>query len=170
VNQRTLNYVLIGSITLNAFLLGIFSMHLFSKRGAVHERGKHWSDRAEVTGSITDERGPRLLRGLVRAAGGPKDPRVQALFSGHRHHLAPVRKDIEASRERVSEALRREPFDRQALATALNDALAARHKADQLANQGALELAEQLTAAERASLRAAPGSSDGPERRRRTLP
>lgn len=153
MNQRTLKYVLIGSITLNAFLLGVISMHYFSRRGFMHERGRRFGEEAanlQVTG---DQRGPRLLRGLVRAAGGPKDPRVQALWSGRRQHLTPVREEMRTARELVLATLEREPFDGQALSQALNDALAAQRRADEIANQGAVELAEKMTPAERASLR-----------------
>lgn len=153
MNQRTLNYLLVGSITLNAFLLGVFSMHYFSKRGMMHERSRRSVDDIGISASIGEERGPRLLRGLVRAAGGPNDPRVQALWSGHRQQLAPLREEINASRDRVRSALGSEPFDDQALRRALDAALAARHRADQMAISGAVELAAKMTPEERAKLR-----------------
>ena len=146
MNQRTLTYVLVGSIALNAFLLGVTSMHLLSPRSPFEGRG-----RGEANGATFEaERGPQLLRQLVRAAGGPRDPRVKELWAGHREHLRPVRRDIMASRERVLQALERNPFDRPALAEALDDALQARQRADKLANEGALQLAEKLTSEERA--------------------
>jgi uncharacterized membrane protein len=156
MNQRTLSYVLVGSITLNAFLLGVIAMHSASRRGFMHERGERFRNDLSASESIGDQRGPRLLRGLVRAAGGPKDPRVQALWSGHHQQLKPVREEIHASRERVLGALTQEPFDRQVLSQALNDAVAARQRADQLATLGAVELADKLTPAERATLRREP--------------
>jgi uncharacterized membrane protein len=158
MNQRTLNYVLIGSITLNAFLLGVMAMHGMSNRGLMHERRRHLGTEmvgAELAG---EQRGPRLLRGLVRAAGGPKDPRVQSLWSGHRQQLAPLREQSHLSRERVMDALAQERFDRELLSQALNEALAARNRVDKMANDGVLELAEKMTPAERAKVRLGLGS------------
>lgn len=156
MNQRTSSYVLIASITLNAFLLGVISMHYFSKRGFMHERGKRSTFDQPAGEAMADQRGPRLLRGLVRAAGGPKDARVQALWSGHRQQLLPLREEINQSRERVLDALTREPFDRAALSEALNQALDAQQRAEQMANQGALDLAEKMTKTERETLRHLP--------------
>lgn len=164
MNQRTLTYWLVGSIALNAFLLGITSMHFLSRRSPFDERGRGDGNGATFEG----ERGPQFLRQLVRAAGGPRDPRVKELWSGHREHLGPARRDIMASRERVLQALESNPFDRPALARALDDALQARHRADKLANEGALQLAEKLTAEERAEFcREARAPRRGPAARMR---
>lgn len=162
MKQRTLNLILVGSITLNAFLFGVVGMHLVSKRGVMHER-KGCPD-VVAAESIGEQRGPRLLRGLVRAAGGAKDPRVQALWAGRRQQLSPLREQMTGAQQRVEQALVREPFEREALRQALADALAARHRADELANEGVLQLADQLTPAERATLRRSRPSSAAPGR------
>lgn len=169
MNQRTLTYVLVGSIALNAFLLGITSVHFWGGRSSsIDCRGP---DSSRET--LDEPRGPRFLRQLVRAAGGPRDPRVRELWSGRRQHLGPVRQELMTSRDQVWEAMAREPFDRDGLANALDAALRARHRADQLANEGALQLAEKLSASERADFaraaRAAQRPNGGkgrPERRR----
>lgn len=163
MKQRTLNLILVGSITLNAFLLGVIGMHVFSRRGVMHER-KGWGGDSANAESIAEQRGPRLLRGLVRAAGGPQDPRVKALWAGRRQQLGPVREHIDGARQRVEQRLVQEPFDREALRQALAEALAARHRADELANEGVLQLAEQLTPEERAGLRRPRLSSPPPGR------
>ncbi len=164
MNQRTLTYVLVGSIALNAFLLGITSMHVFGRRSGFEERRRGGDANNETFG---DPRGPRFLRQLVRAAGGPRDPRVRELWSGRRQHLGPLRQELLASSERVLDVMEREPFDREELAKALDAALSARHRADQLANEGALQLAEKLTANERADFCRAARSARRPARDKR---
>lgn len=148
MKQRTLTYVLVGSLALNVFLLGVTSVHVFSRRHHAEDCRREANASPET---LESTRGPRFLRQMVRAAGGPRDPRVRELWSGHRQHLAPVREQVVSANERVLQALEREPFDRQALAQALTDALNARHRADELANEGALQLAEKLTPEERAN-------------------
>lgn len=154
-NQRVLLYTLVGSVVLNAFLLGVISVHLFSRQSAGSQgRGRP----AAQIDAMNDHRNQRLFRELVRAAGGPGDPRVRALWSGQRKHLGDVRKAVASARENVLEALEREPFDREALARALNAAEQARQQADHVATEGVLDLAEKLTPEERRTLRNASSS------------
>lgn len=101
-----------------------------------------------------------MFRELIRAAGGPGDPRVRALWSGRRQHLGDVRKAVASSREQVLAALEQEPFDREALARALEAAEVARQRADHLGNEGVLDLAASLTPEERRGLRNR--ANDGP--------
>lgn len=158
MNQRTLLYTLIGSIVLNAFLLGVISVHAFSRRSSF---GGHGRVGPEVTvDAVTEHRGQRLFRELIRAAGGPSDPRVRALWSGRRQHLGEVRKAVASSREQVLTALEQEPFDRETLARALDAAEKARQRADHVATEGVLDLAATLTLEERKSLRGT--ATDGP--------
>lgn len=160
MNSPRLVYVLVGSVVLNAFLLGVMSVHFFSRRGNLGGRERaHAEMPMDAPG---EQRGPRLFRELVRAAGGPRDPRVQALWSGQRQHLGAARKAVVESRELVLQALEREPFDAAALDQALQAADQARDQVDRVAKEGALELAGKLTPAERLSLRRAATSPDGP--------
>lgn len=168
MNQRTLRYTLIGSIVLNAFLLGVISVHAVSRRSSFGWRGRG----VEATaGAAGDARGQRLFRELVRAAGGPSDPRVRALWSGQRQHLGEVRGALFSSREKVLAALEQEPFNREALARALEEAEQARQHADHVATEGALDLAAKLTLEERRGLRKTAndgvpgGRQPGPHRR-----
>jgi hypothetical protein len=78
-----------------------------------------------------------------------------------------LRQELLASSERVLDVMEREPFDREELAKALDAALSARHRADQLANEGALQLAEKLTANERADFCRAARSARRPARDKR---
>lgn len=159
MNSPRLVYVLVGSVVLNAFLLGVMSVHFFSRRGSLGGRDRvHAEMPVDAPG---EQRGPRLFRDLVRAAGGPRDPRVQALWSGQRGHLGEARKAVFESRELVLQALEREPFDAAALDQALKAADQARERADRVAKEGALELAGKLTPDERRSLRRAATSPDG---------
>jgi len=150
-NQRVLLYTLVGSVILNAFLLGVISVHLFSRRQSFESQG-HGRPSAQLDAK-SEHRNQRLFRELVRAAGGPSDPRVRALWSGQRKHLGEVRTAVASARENVLEALEREPFDREALAQALDAAEQARQRADHVATEGVLDLAEKLTAEERKTLR-----------------
>jgi uncharacterized membrane protein len=151
VNQRTLLYTLLGSIVLNAFLLGIISVHAFSRRSSFGGRGHVGPDSA--ADAVGERRGQRLFRELVRAAGGPSDPRVRALWSGQRQHLGELHQALSSSREQVLTALEQEPFDREALARALRAAEEARLHADHVATEGVLNLAATLSPAERKTLR-----------------
>lgn len=166
MNQRTLIYTLLGSVALNFFLLGVTSMHWLSRPKMAERLAPFAHDE-----NVQEYRGPQFLRALVRAAGGPQDERVKELWSGRRQHLGSIRKEIFTSREHVLDALEREPFDRQAVAKALNTALEARQRAEQLANEGVVDLAEKLTPAERAdfcrkarSERRKPGGKARPDR------
>lgn len=148
MKQRTLVSLFLGSLALNIFFLGATSVHIFSRRGfetgpQVHQKGGGKESPESVFV------GPRLLRELVRAAGGPKDPRVQALWQEHRDQLGPTRHALKESQREIQSALNQEPFDRTTFERALQSALEARHRADSLANEGAVDLAAQLTHAER---------------------
>lgn len=170
MNQRTLLYTLVGSVILNAFLLGVISVHLFSRRSSFGGRG-HGRPEVAIDGA-SEHRSPRLFRQLVRAAGGPGDPRVRELWSGRRQHLGEVRAALSSAREEIREVLEQEPFDREALARALNAAQQARQRADQMATEGALDLAEKLTPQERKTLREVTetpptGPREGADRQRR---
>ncbi len=165
-NQKKLLYLLIGSLVLNAFLLGVISVHVVSRRAGFGGRGPN---RPDVAMDAMGERGgQRLFRQLVRAAGGPGDPRVRQLWSGRRGHLGEVRKALSASREQVLVALEREPFDKQELERALVAAEQARQRADHVATEGVLDLAAQLTPEERKTLRSdtnTPNGARGGQRR-----
>lgn len=157
MNQRTLLFTLVGSIALNTFLLGVLSVHAFSKRspfgGSSRPADCDGRGGGIVEGaSLDNPRGPGLLRDLVRAAGGRHDPRVKELLAGHRQQLGAMHQEVAASRERVLEVLEHEPFDRAALAQSLAHALETRQRVDKLANEGVVELASKLEPPERAQV------------------
>jgi uncharacterized membrane protein len=107
-----------------------------------------------------------MLRRMVRALGGPDDPRVRQLWQERRPELQRFRQEREQARQAVRAALVREPFEPQALTHALSVLNETNCAAQRRASTAVVELAEKLSPEQRAAV----GEPAPPGHRRRQRP
>lgn len=169
--SKKLALVLAGSLALNLFLLGAASMHFahHHRTQAPHqrhlERPHHPAEWQRGAARPPEASRPRaaprsegpphapLLRKLVRAMGGPKDPRARARLVESRTTMQVLREEIRRAQAEVETALSTEPFDRVKLTEALQHLSTQTERAQKNAQRILVELATELTPEERATLR-----------------
>jgi len=158
---KRLGIVLFASLLLNAFLLGGLVVHFarghrgppdqrspFATTRDHHRRGPppgRWAGRGPAE--------TQLLRDVVRALGGPRDPRVQAALSDGRPRMSDHRERLARAQAGVRTALAGEPFEAAQLEQALAQLRRATDANQKQAQDTLIALAAQLRADERASLR-----------------
>ena len=169
--EKRLGIALLVSLVVNAFLLGTITTHF--ARGhrplPAQKRALRTPDVARPPGPLgapgpagfprerRNQRGPvetKLLRDVVQALGGPRDPRVEgALRRGREQRLTHGRQMTEAQ-EAVRAALAAEPFDEERLRGRLAELRATAEAGQREAQEGLVVLARQLRPEERLRLRA----------------
>jgi uncharacterized membrane protein len=142
---------------LNAFFLGLLVMHHFR-----HDTGRLWrrgqamqefhGPRRGIDGGRSGPAEAPLLRELVRAAGGPHDPRIREVLRHGREAMQTHRQRVRTAQESVRTAAARLPYDELALRQALTRLGAEGASAQAEAQQVMLRLAAQLSAEERRRL------------------
>jgi|GEM_PF-2126897 len=154
---------LVVSLMLNAFFAGSIATHyLRGHRGAAHHRPHGGDDGPGPRGEHGMRQGPpeaRLLRDVVRALGGPRDPRALAALAEGRQKLANHRRRMEEAQTGVRRALAAEPYDEAELAAALAQLRQAAEAGQKDAQETLAGLGRQLTAKERSVLRASPAEA-----------
>lgn len=147
---------LFASLMLNAFLLGVMATHL--ARGHHGRAGRpppHFEGGPRGGGERFGRRGPaeaQLLRDVMRASGGPRDPRVREALSQGRRKMAAHRERMEQAENAVRQALSAQPYDESRLTLALGDLRRAAETGQTEAQETLVRLAAQLSQGERAEL------------------
>jgi len=138
--------ILAVSVALNLFTVGLLAGRAMSFRPHGLDFGHDRNDR-ERGG---DEDNPRafLRHSGLREAG----PEVKAILRDHRDEVRGSMHALNQSRERVREALKREPYDRDGVARAFSETreLTTRMQGDM--HQALIDVAAKLTPAQRARM------------------
>jgi uncharacterized membrane protein len=170
LGQKRWTVLLYVSLTLNVFLLGVVSVHAFGRGRA--PRGIHTTGKDPGAHDIGSEHGPmrgrhggrgagamhgpggaELMRDVVRVMGGPRDPRVHAVWQARREDQAQLRARMRTARSAAQAALASDPFDQQRFEAALSELHRVTSEGQSRAQASVVELAEKLTPSERAQLR-----------------
>lgn len=169
MTARTLQRLLVGSLALNLFFVGMGAARwlrpapeLVSGESGVAaapaspsgaERG---APEAAQIGESERSQGPPadlvLLRHIAQTMGGRDDPRVQAVLQSDRAEVRRLRGEIAEHRAQVTETLVAEPFDEAALRDALARLRESTSATAERASSAVLTLTSQMTPAERSRL------------------
>jgi uncharacterized membrane protein len=171
--EKRLGIALLVSLVANAFLLGSIATH-FARRHHLQAQHHH---ALRARGGPPDfgppghlrerwgKRGPaeaKLLRDVVDALGGPRDPRVEGVLAhGRGQRMAHQRRMTEAQ-DAVVAALAAEPYDETRLRSRLAELRSAAEVGQQEAQEGLVLLAGQLSPEERRTLRSGPPEQPKP--------
>lgn len=177
MTQKTLVTLLLCSAALNVFFLGIGAAHAWrhhSGPGPAHHdrRGSPDGPLAPPLGRFGA--GPpgagapgaspaegTLIRDMVWAIGGPKDPRVHELLQGSRAGRRTHRAQVERAQADLRRILATRPLDRARLEETLAELRAMTLETQKQAQKTLLRLASEMTDEERARL--APGGAPAPK-------
>lgn len=162
--EKRLTIALLASLVINAFLLGSIATHFVRRHRLPVEhhhslRGPSGPPGFDGAGPARDrwgKRGPaeaKLLRDVVDALGGPRDPRVEsALRHAREQRMSHGRRMVEAQ-DAVRAALAAEPYDEARLRSSLAELRTLAEAGQKEAQEGLVLLASQLRPEERQSLR-----------------
>lgn len=142
---RWVHLLLISSIGLNVFLLGMMASRHLDRRG-FRERGGGPPAQLEQAGPLF------AVRNVVRVMGGRQDARVKAIWDRNRVEMRKRGDRVKLAQVNVLRALAREPFSPQAATDAMARARAETQGVAQLAETSLLDLARALTPEERRTL------------------
>lgn len=140
MKTKTYSLLLLVSLTLNA-LLGGFIIARALRRHARDEG---------PTSPMHFSSGPHLLRRLVGAAGGPREPRFREIEGAGPREFRAFRFKMQNAQAQVGEALRAEPFSHERFESAVRALEVVEIEGIRGANELAVELAPKLTPSERA--------------------
>lgn len=163
--EKRLGIALLASLVVNAFLLGSIATH-FARRHHLEAQHHHTlrarggpPDFGPSSGHPRErwgKRGPaeaKLLRDVVDALGGPRDPRVEGVLERSRGQRMAHQRRMEEAQDAVIAALAAEPYDETRLRTRLAELRSAAEVGQKEAQEGLVLLAGELRPEERRTLR-----------------
>jgi uncharacterized membrane protein len=154
---RAFAVALVVSLMLNAFLAGSIATHyLRGHRDAAHHHQRNGDGGPGPRGERGMRQGPpeaRLLRDVVHALGGPRDPRALTAVAEGRQRMASHRQRLEEAQAGVRRALSAEPYDEAQLTAALAQLREVAAAGQKGAQETLARLGRQLTPQERSVLR-----------------
>lgn len=139
MTPKTFSWILLVSLTGNALLGG----WIIARSTHKHPRDPSHAGPTQGGG------GPQLLRRLVGAAGGPRDPRFGELKGAGRPEFRKIRGAMAAAQARVDSELRTEPFSAERFEEAVRELQALEIQGIAGANELAVQLAPKMTPDER---------------------
>ncbi|HSC88391.1 MAG TPA: periplasmic heavy metal sensor [Polyangiaceae bacterium] len=176
LSNKVWSVVLVASLGLNLFCLGLFAAHALRRRAHPHAPHEHEMMAAPPHGPVGgphphagprdagregEEGGGILLRRLVRAAGGPSDARVRRAWEGSRAALGGARSELASARREVERTLLEEPFQPAHVEEALEKLRRSSAALQAESHRTLTTLAAELTPEERKRLAPAAGPTNG---------
>lgn len=137
--RSTRRVLLVASIVLNVFLIGVIGAGLAARHGVFHSPHDRPARPFEMPS-------PRKIRAVLPEA---DQPVAEAIFAAHRDEVRQKIRAMAEARRAVAAAMRAEPFDRAALDAALAELRSREAELASTVQQAIADLVEKIDAESR---------------------